>query len=123
MVVLSAKRVVILSHPLCILPISKPHITHVCPEDGGSMFLRNDGFHVPSARCHNSRDRNVNTDQLHNSLNTSGTVDLPVMLMHIDACSLLRSARLIGNSVKESCLKKCSVNMFTCEFAYHSAPL
>jgi len=60
MVVLSAQWVVILPLPLCILSISKPHITQVCPEDGSSMFLRNDGFHLTSVRCHNSIDRKMN---------------------------------------------------------------
>ena len=77
--VLSAQRLVILPPPLRILSISKLHITHVCPEDGGSMFPRNDGFHVTSARGHNSVDRNMHTDQQHVSLNTSDAIDLAVM--------------------------------------------
>jgi hypothetical protein len=53
------------------------------------------------------------------SLNTSDTTDLPVVQVQTDTCSLLRSTRLIGNSVKESCLKeKCSVNMFRSESDY-----
>jgi len=43
------------------------------------MFPRNDGFHVTSARGHNSVDRNMHTDQQHVSLNTSDAIDLAVM--------------------------------------------
>jgi len=65
---------------------------------------------LPSATkvstCHNSIDRNTNRDQLYISLNTADTTDLLVMKVQTGTYSLLRSTRLVGNSVKESCLKK-----------------